>query len=267
MFNRHQYIAIFSAIIIVMIMYFGCDRIPIHHEKNKDEKTANASIDATLENLLKTTKNKIAPDKLGDIERIEQQIATVTTDTAKSSLLKELSNRWYIQEQPVIAGFYANQVANIDNTEQGWNIAGSILYQGINATTDAAIRNYCTDNAVKAFDKAIGFDDKNLMYQINKALCYTENPPQDNAMKGILMLRELDTKYPENVQILFQLAKLAMKTNQYERAIQRLEQILKKTPNSPDAICMLSDAYRGAGDTAKAEALAKKCTTFFEKQK
>ena len=84
-------------------------------------------------------------------------------------------------------------------------------------------------------------------------------------MKGILQLRELDTKFPNNAKVLFQLAKLAMRTNQYEKAVARLEQILKTNPNNPDAICLIADAYKGQGNAAKASVFAQKCQNLFKK--
>ena len=72
-------------------------------------------------------------------------------------------------------------------------------------------------------------------------------------MKGILQLRELDAQNPDNVIVNLQLARLAIKTGQFDKAIARLEKTLSKDPNNRKLVCLLADAYEGKGDPKAAE--------------
>jgi predicted Zn-dependent protease len=92
------------------------------------------------------------------------------------------------------------------------------------------------------------------------ALCYTEHPLADEPMKGILLLRELDAANPNHVGVNLQLARLSIKTGQFDKAIVRLERVLAIEPNSQQANCLAADAYKGAGDATKAAAATKKCS-------
>jgi uncharacterized protein HemY len=78
-------------------------------------------------------------------------------------------------------------------------------------------------------------------------------------MKGILMLRELDTQHPNNVSVLSQLGRLAIKTGQWEKAITRLEAAQKVEPANDRVACLLLEAYKGAGQVDKAKALENRC--------
>jgi tetratricopeptide (TPR) repeat protein len=265
MFNRQQYIAIFSAILLVVILYFGCDRVPKNHKKEVEKMPMDAENGKGIENVVIAAKVKLADDKKTFLDNLEQQLKLAQEVTSKSRIMKQIASFWYQNENKTASGYFANKIAEIDQTEMAWNIAGSTLYEAIKENENPEARNFCTENAIKAFEKASAKNPSDLVYKINAALCYAENPPQDTPMKGILILLDLDKKNPDNPQILFQLAKLGLKTNQYDKAIARLEQILKKIPNSPEAICLLSDAYRGKGDQIKADALAKKCEASFKK--
>jgi tetratricopeptide (TPR) repeat protein len=266
MFNRQQYLFIGVATFVLFVMYFGCDRIPKNHKSSKENTVASSSEDGgEVQQLIKAGKTKLNTEQAELITSLEQQVKMTASDTAKSGLLKKLSGAWYRANQKTVAGFFANQVALIDKTENAWNIAGSTLFEGIGENEETSLRKFCTENAVKAFENAIALNPSNVEYQIASALCFTENPPEDNPMKGILMLRELDTKFPENAQVLFQLAKLAMRTNQYDKAVLRLEQILKKNPNNPDAICLIGEAFSRKGEDAKAAMYAKKCENLLKR--
>ena len=93
-------------------------------------------------------------------------------------------------------------------------------------------------------ENAISFDPDNLDHQINLALCYVEKPLEDNPMKGIMMLLELNKANPENISVLLQLGKLALQTNQIDRAIARFETVLEYDAENNQAHCFLADIYR-----------------------
>ena len=73
------------------------------------------------------------------------------------------------------------------------------------------------------------------------------------------MLIELNKQYPENVPLLTQLGRLAIKTGQFDKAVQRLEQALSLEPDNPTANCLIVKAYEGAGDEPKAAEFRPKC--------
>jgi tetratricopeptide (TPR) repeat protein len=262
--NRQQTILISVFITLFFVMYFACDYVPKNHQKLEAQRELSKQ-GIGADKLIETAKAQLNAEQKSEIAILEQNLKTAASDTAKIQLLKKLSGEWYRLQQFAASGSYAEQVAEKENTEMAWMIAGAMYQQAIAQSQDETLRQDCTDKAVKAFENALSINPKNIENQINLALCYTQNPPKDNPMKGILMLRELDSKNPNNPKILFQLAQLAMKTNQFAKAIERLEQILSIAPDSPDAICLIADAYQGNGEAAKAASFAKKCTALLKK--
>jgi predicted Zn-dependent protease len=73
------------------------------------------------------------------------------------------------------------------------------------------------------------------------------------------MLLELSKEYPDENIVQITLARLAVKTGQYEKAINRLLKILEKTPDDANANCLLAEIYSNQGDNDKAMAYQKKC--------
>jgi uncharacterized protein HemY len=95
-------------------------------------------------------------------------------------------------------------------------------------------------------------------------LIYAENPPQDNPMKGILMLLDLNKKFPENVGVLVNLGRLGLKTAQFEKAAQRLEKVIVLEPDNRSANCLLIEAYEGLGQKEKVLFYQNKCEALSE---
>jgi Flp pilus assembly protein TadD len=139
-------------------------------------------------------------------------------------------------------------------------VAGGTYFNGIAAAQDnALIRTYCADRAVKAFENAASLAPDQPDYRVNLALVYAENPPPDNPMKAVLMLRDLESKYPSAPSVYNALGRLAIKTAQWERAIERLEKARSLDPSNPNTPCLLAKAYEGAGNTAQAAEMARLC--------
>ena len=72
------------------------------------------------------------------------------------------------------------------------------------------------------------------------------------------MLLSLNEKYPDDVLVLNALARLAIKTGQWDRAQQRLELSDSLQPENTTTICLLADVYSQLNDQ-RAQAVRDKC--------
>jgi predicted Zn-dependent protease len=250
--NRAQIILILSAIGLFFILYFGCD------VKSKEQKKVTNAVAMTLENLNPTTLIEQATAALTAEQRVEIQGLTNKLGIENSPLvLKPLSAAWHNAGHDEVASIYAQRIAEAEKTDEAWSIAGANFYLALQKATDPNMREFCSKRAAEAFQNAASLNPTKLEHRLNLALCFVENPPADNPMKGILQLRELDSQNPENTVVNFQLARLAIKTGQFDKAIVRLERILAKEPKNSRFICLLADAYAGKGDAKAAEWKAK----------
>jgi tetratricopeptide (TPR) repeat protein len=252
--NRQQIIVVASAVALFFILYFGCD---VQSKEQKTFETARTLTGATMDiaALKKDASKALKPAQAAEIESLTQK-----SDAKDPSVLKQLSAAWHNTGHDEMAAHYAEKVAELEKTDEAWSIAGANYFLALQKTEDKPLREFCTNQATKAFQNAASLNPTKLDHRINLALCYTENPPQDNPMKGILLLRELDTQNPENIAVNSQLARLAIKTGQFDRAIGRLEKVLTKEPNNPKLVCLLAEAYAGA-QNPKAGEMAQKCAS------
>lgn len=75
------------------------------------------------------------------------------------------------------------------------------------------------------------------------------------------MLRSLDDESPENALINTTLARLAIQTGQFDKAIQRLQTVIDKDPTSETANCLMGQAYEKAGKSDLALPFLEKCNS------
>ncbi len=257
--TKFQLAALLLAVALFVGMYIGCET-KSNTQKALEKTRAVAAERTDINVLLKAARQRLDAEEAGAIAAAEQRLSALKGDTAALVAgLMRLAGLWYNAGYAAISGHYAQQIAELVQTEEVWSTAGATYAICLQRETDDKVRAFCTKRAVEAFEQAISLNPGNVSHRINLALVYAENPPQEDVMRGVKMLQDLNRQYPDNVSVLNSLARLALKTGQYERAIQRLERVLELDAQNTTAICLLADAWQGAGDEAKARQFAATC--------
>lgn len=256
--TKLQLTAVLSAALLLVVMYFGCET------KNKDiqrsEKSRALSIEKTDINLLlKQASGTLSESQNAVVGVLEEELEKAGADSVKVRVLKQLSGKWYEFGQPAIAGHYAQSVAELLNSEEAWSVAGTTYAICVQQTRDTIVREFCGNRSITCFESAISLNPENVANKVNLALSYAEFPPADQPMKAVLMLRDLNTQYPENVLVLNSLARLAIKTGQFDRALQRLTQAIEKEPENTSTNCLLATVYEALQKPKEAQQYLEKC--------
>ncbi len=256
--TKAQIGAIAGSVLLLIVLYFGVSKTS--SEQKELEKTKALQMESTDITLLLSKASKgLSANQLANVEALQRRLDEAVVDSTRTARYRELSSLWYQYGYPVMSGYYAQQIAEIEQTEESWAITGTTYTIALQEAGDESTRAFASGRAVRAFEAAVSLNPEELSHKVNLALVYTLDPPQDNPMRGILMLRELDGAHPREPMILNNLARLAIQTRQYERAVERLETVLEVDPNNIRAICLLAEAYRSLNDDAQAADYTRRC--------
>jgi cytochrome c-type biogenesis protein CcmH/NrfG len=72
-------------------------------------------------------------------------------------------------------------------------------------------------------------------------------------MQGIMMLREVLKEDPKNELAMFNLGMLSIQSGQYDKAIERLKELVEMNPAHIQGQLLLGIAYMNSGDTKLAK--------------
>ncbi len=261
---KKQYVVLGSAVLLFLVLYFGFDIIP-QSQKALEKSRALAVESTNIDVLLADARKDLSQQQQDAIMVLERAVESAPDDPQRIEALKALSGRWFAFGFPALAGAYAEMISELSGTEESWSITGTTFNLCLQRTQDEQIRNYCFTKAVNAFENAISLNPSNTAHQVNLALTYVENPQQDNPMRGISMLLELNEKDPDDVLVLNTLARLAIRTGQYQRAQARLERARSIDPSNSTTACLLATTYEGLGDAEKSRQFADECQRLQEK--
>jgi len=256
--NKTQWISIFVAAVLFALLYFGLNTKP-DNIKGLEKTRSLAAEKTSAAVLMKNAKSNLDNANLASLELLEQEFVNATVDSVKTSFGKQLSGRWFELKQPSIAGHFAQKVAEIDNVENSWSIAGTTYALCVQRSKDEAEKDFCTKRAVESFENAISLNPDESAHKLNLALVYTDNPPEGQPMKGIQMMLALNRENPENVTVIKTLARLGLQTGQYEKVLARLTKAKSLAPNDSEIDCLLVKVYTATKETALAEKAVVNC--------
>lgn len=247
-----------SALALFLFLYFGLSPIPPKQKATENSRAMRGAA-TDFEQLLADALSHADGRTAQSFNDLTARLNAAATDSDRSKVLEQLSALWYAAGQLAVAGGYADQVAELAGTDTAWSVAGATYFNALVGAENPTLRAYCAQRSVAAFEKAVSLGQAVVEHGINLALVYAEQPPADNPMKAVLMLRDYEKKHPNNPSVYNALGRLAIKTGQWERAVSRLEKAWQLDKNNPNTPCLLSKAYEGVGNLDKATEFAKIC--------
>jgi len=259
--GKAQWILLSVGFVVVAFIYLTFETRP--PEAYEFDKSRSFQMQRTsVTNLVREKLPELSSADQMDIRSIKTSIENSSNRADSISLLKKLSGAWYEQKEPVLAGYYAEMVAELEESAESWSMAGTTYAIALhNNSTPKKEKIYAANQSRSAFENAISLEPKNINHRINLALTYVRQPLENQPMKGIQMLLDLNEKYPDEEAVLYQLGRLAIQTGQYTKAIERLERVVELDPNRKNAFCMLAEAYSSTNQLEKAKQSQQQCDT------
>jgi Flp pilus assembly protein TadD len=93
-----------------------------------------------------------------------------------------------------------------------------------------------------------------LTEQIQEALSNIQNGESPEAqMKGILQMRALADKHPDNADLQWNMGLFSMQSGQYEKAVARFEKVISLDAQRVNAYMQMAVSYAALQDTSSAQ--------------
>jgi tetratricopeptide (TPR) repeat protein len=147
------------------------------------------------------------------------------------------------------AAWFAGEAATFLNTIENFRKAGQDYYDALTFAVDREKQAAMAEKSREYFGKVLERAPKDLDAKAKMAMTYVSSA---TPMKGIMMLREVLAEDPKNELALFNMGMLSIQSGQYDRAIERLQQLVVINPGHVQAHLLLGVAYLNRGEKAEA---------------
>ncbi len=208
----------------------------------------------TTEDVLTNAKKNLTAEQVQKITELENSVVRGDVKNQQIKVYAQLADFWKNDEnRPDISAYYKGQQGLLDNSEKDLTFAAQLLLTGVLVSdNDPSMQTWMATNAKRFFDKAIELNPSNDSSTIGLGACYMFGNISDNPMQGILPVRAIAEKNPNNLFAQKILGLGGIKSGQYENAIKRFETVLKINPNDMEALLNLAETYDRMGEKEQA---------------
>lgn len=250
--KKPQFIVVFISLLLFSILYFFVPRSKKTESSNSNQTIVNEVVSS--QSILDGAKLSLSSEQKIALLSIENQLVNSKSTIDSLKVYKKLIKFWSDSAQrmePYL--YYTYTAALLENTEKSLTFAAQLLVNNL-TTPDApeALQHWMAKNAKVLLEKALVINPMNDTSKINLGACYLFGNISDNPMQGILKVKEVVDKNPQNTYGQLILALGGKKSGQYEKAIERFLIIIKLDPNNIEAMVNLAECYELTNQKNKA---------------
>lgn len=248
--NGKQILLITSALGITLSLFVMGYKTPFGNSNPKGVKVATQQFDA--ESFINEQKNKLPKATQSQLDRLAE-------DGKNKESLVQLASLWDSLNNTYAGAYYTFKLAELENNEITWFAAGSKFYNVANFASDSLMMTSAIIKAKEAYSKVVELNPKNLQAKNALAVCIIQ--ADNDVMKGVGMLKEVVATDSNNVQAIFTLGMLSIQSNQFDKAQERFEKLIKLEPFNAEYYFYLAEVYAKSGNTQQAIKTYETCKT------
>jgi tetratricopeptide (TPR) repeat protein len=262
--RKQQWILVLSGVTLLLLLYFFGNTIA----PNKPAPAAAASsapAKLTTEEVLAEYKSNLDTQQLQKITQLENSVVRGDVHNQQIHVYHQLASYWGdTLRNGAIGAYYTGEAAKLENSEKSLTFAAHLLVDDMMSSTDITIQRWLATQAKELFDKALIINPNNDSTKIGIGACYMFGNISDNPMEGILAIREIADKNPDNLYAQMMLGLGGIQSGQYDKAAERFLAVIEKQPNNIEAVLNLAGAYERLGNKAEAVKWYKKSLTLIQ---
>jgi tetratricopeptide (TPR) repeat protein len=259
-----HYITIASGIALGSALYFGGNTVPPPQPAMQGMPGAmggpmNGGMrkQVSFDTVLATSLKRLSPEARHKLETIAAGLAKKSDSAAMVSDFNDMAKIWAEEKDPKIAAHFKGIAAKLENSEKNLTFAARLFLELLPDEENPDYQSWESSEAVAYAQLAVEKDSASEDAKLALATGYLEGSGEP--MKGVQLLLGIVRERPDDIPANLLLGKMSVRSGQMDKAVGRLETVLKQEPQNTEALYYLAQAYKGKGDKAKALELLQKC--------
>jgi tetratricopeptide (TPR) repeat protein len=258
--KRQQYLVAGTGVLLLLALYFFGHTVPPQH---KPETAAGGAPGVPLvksiglQDILQASQAGLTPAQLSYVNRLQQ---SVVRGDVKEQLLnadRQLAVFWKdsVRNGFLLYAYYSGEAAKLEKSEKSLTFAAQLFLQSLRGQDNPALKGWMATNAKELFEKALELNPGNDSSKVGLGASYIFGSQADNpteVMQGIQRILEVAHRDSTNMYAQFMLGLGGIESGQFDKAIERLTNVVRHQPANIEAILLLAEAHQQKGDKADA---------------
>lgn len=228
--NRHILIIVGIAVVLTGFLY-SRPKVVVKDEAkaNRDKVAETKASDSHGDEDGDNHAPQLTAEQQKKVTELKQKLAANKTD---AKLLNELAEAYATANRFDSAAFYIEQIALNQSNIANWSRTGDAYFQAFNLALKAENVQTMAAKTQEAYKKVLELNPRQLQAKTNMAMTYVQS---GTPMQAIGLLREVLDEEPNYEPALMNLGVLSMQSNQFDKAADRFQQVLRINPKNINA--------------------------------
>ena len=257
--KKQQLVLLSGGLILLVLLYFFGNTTPPSTNSTVVNSGNTTSGTITTADVLNAAKKNLSAQQLSQLVQLENSVVRGDVKEQKIRIYRQLASYWQDSlHNQEIAAYYFGESAKLENSEKNINFAARLLLQYVTSEENPAMQTWLATNAKALFEQSLQIDPNNDSVQVELGACYLFGNISSTPMDGILKIKQVTDRDPNNMYAQLMLGLGDIKSGQYDKAIERLQLVAKKEPDNLQAVFNLAETFERKGDKSNAVAWYRK---------
>jgi tetratricopeptide (TPR) repeat protein len=246
---RPIHLALIGACLLTIVLLSFVSTTPSEGYKSEVAQETEQHPAVPIEAVVQEERSSLKPDQSGVIASLEQAIKGESSVVRRGILYDSLVKYLGYTGKYVLAAYYAEEKAKQNNgSGSDWMNAGERYRSAASFQQHEDHLPAVYKSAIACFEKALQLDPGNLDAQTGLGIAMVDGT--NDPMSGIKILQAVDSIDSTHINSQLALADFAVRTQQYDKAIERYSRVLKLKPEYYAIHLSLAELYSAKYDTA-----------------
>lgn len=249
--KRQQFILIGGGLVLLIVLFFLAPTTPKapavtehHHAGDGHDHGNDSAATITTAAILASYKEKLTPSQLEYVTRLENTVVRGDVKDQTLHSYHQLAKFWRDSARSFLPyAFYTGEAAKLENSEKNLTFAANLFLGNLQVQEAPALKTWMAGEAKTLFEKVLELNPANDSAKVGLGSCYFFGNLGATPMEGILKIREVAEKDPENMYAQFMLGVGGMMSGQLDKAAERFEKVVKNQPDNLEALLRLAEVY------------------------
>ena len=254
MYKKQLIISIAALALVILLFKFGSTVAP---KTKVQAPVVNQVPTFDILQFIDAEEKHLTPSQIISLGKLENSVTRGDVSNQLITANTQLANFWKDSArsfEPYV--YYLSEAAKLDKSEKNLTFAAQLILENLRAEQDEAKLNWKTAQAIALFEKAIELNPNNDDLKVGLGSCYILGKGRvggpEETMKGIQQLLSVVRKDSNNMKAQMMLGVGGLVSGQYDKALERLQKVVKAQPDNLEAVSYLAEAYIATGNNAEA---------------
>lgn len=252
--KRSQWITILVAVLLVAVLYRFGRIVPEKKSVLAQSINSQAAVTSiTIDTILSLAKKELNTEQVVRLNTLENSISRGDVKDQKLKVYHQLAHFWGDTAgifEPY--AWYEAEAARLENSEKNLTFVARLFLDNLQTDESLQRRQWKALQAKDLFERSLKINPDNDSSKIGLGACYIFGDISAMPMEGISKIRQVVDKDSTNVYGQIMLAKGSERSGQYDKAIARLQTVVRLQPANIEAMLLLADVYERMDDKKNA---------------